>query len=74
MYLYEIISDLELHKQGINIDKFVVAENAKQAWQLVVDNIQLPYVTMIHLLSTEYDLEGFTQPAILNYNISENNY
>lgn len=74
MYLYEIISDLETSKHGVHIDKFVVAENAKQARQLVADNIQLPYVTMNHLLSTEYDLERFTQPAILNWKILENNY
>ena len=31
MYLYEIVSDLELHKQGINIDKFVIHRSMKQA-------------------------------------------
>lgn len=74
MYLYEIISDLETSKHGVYIDKFVVAENAKQARKLVADNIQLPYETMNHLLSTEYDLERFTQPAILNWESLGNNY
>ena len=66
MYLYEIISDLELRKQGINIDKFVIHRSMKQARELVVDNIKSPLVTVDHLLGTEYDIDNFTQPAILN--------
>lgn len=66
MYLYEIISDLELRKQGINIDKFVIHKSMKQARELVVDNIKSPLVTIDHLLGMEYDIDNFTQPAILN--------
>ena len=66
MYLYEIVSDLELRKQGINIDKFVIHKSMKQARELVVDNIKSSLVTMDHLLGMEYDIDNFTQPAILN--------
>ena len=66
MYLYEIVSDLELHKQGINIDKFVINRSMKQARQLVADSIKSSLVTVDHLLGTEYDIDRFTQPAILN--------
>lgn len=66
MYLYEIVSDLELRKQGINIDKFVIHKSMKQARELVADNIKSPLVTTNHLLGMEYDIDNFTQPAILN--------
>ena len=60
MYLYEIISDLELRKQGINIDKFVIHKSMKQARELVVDNIKSSLVTIDHLLGIEYDIDDFT--------------
>lgn len=66
MYLYEIISDLELRKQGINIDKFVIHRSMKKARELVADNIKSSLVTIDHLLGMEYDIDNFTQPAILN--------
>ena len=66
MHLYEIISDLELRKQGINIDKFVIQRSMKQARELVADNIKSHLVTTNHLLGMEYDIDNFTQPAILN--------
>lgn len=66
MYLYEIISDLELCKQGINIDKFVIHRSMKQARELVADNIKSSLVTTDHLLGMEYDIDNFTQSAILN--------
>lgn len=66
MHLYEIVSDLELRKQGINIDKFVIHKSMKQARELVVDNIKSSLVTIDHLLGMEYDIDNFTQPAILN--------
>lgn len=66
MYLYEIVSDLELRKQGINIDKFVIHRSMKQARELVADNIKSSLVTIDHLLGMEYDIDNFTQPAILN--------
>lgn len=66
MYLYEIVSDLELRKQGINIDKFVIHKSMKKARELVADNIKSSLVTIDHLLGMEYDIDNFTQPAILN--------
>lgn len=66
MHLYEIVSDLELRKQGINIDKFVIHKSMKQARKLVADNIKSPLVNVDHLLGTEYNIDSFTQPAILN--------
>lgn len=66
MYLYEIVSDLELRKQGINIDKFVINRSMKQARELVADSIKSPLVNVDHLLGTEYDIDSFKQPAILN--------
>ena len=66
MYLYEIISDLELRKQGINIDKFVIHKSMKQARELVADSIKSSLVNIDHLLGIEYDIDEFTQPAILN--------
>ena len=47
MYLYEIVSDLELHKQGINIDKFVIHRSMKQARELVADSIKSSLVNVI---------------------------
>ena len=66
MHLYEIVSDLELRKQGINIDKFVIHRSMKQARELVADNIKSYLVTTNHLLGMEYDIDNFPQPAILN--------
>lgn len=66
MYLYEIVSDLELRKQGINIDKFVIHRSMKQARELVADSIKSSLVNVDHLLGTEYDIDSFNQPAILN--------
>lgn len=66
MYLYEIVSDLELHKQGINIDKFVIHRSMKQARELVADSIKSSLVNVDHLLGTEYAIDSFNQPAILN--------
>lgn len=66
MHLYEIVSDLELRKQGINIDKFVIHRSMKQAREMVADNIKSSLVNIDHLLGMEYDIDNFTQPAILN--------
>lgn len=42
MYLYEIISDLELHKQGINIDKFVIHRSMRGATDEAKQNALSP--------------------------------